>query len=74
MREFLEHMTMIRVRILFGAMLCLTLFSPKGGAVENLTRLSSHSFGKLLDGREVSAFVLSNVNGMSVQILNLGES
>ena len=65
-------MRMIQVRSLIGILLCLTIFGSKGSAAENLTRLSSHSFGKLSDGREVSAFVLKNTSGMSVQILDLG--
>ena len=65
-------MRMIQVRSLIGILLCLTIFGSKGIAAENLTRLSSHSFGKLSDGREVSAFVLKNTSGMSVQILDLG--
>ena len=65
-------MRMIQVRSLIGILFCLTIFGSKGSAAENLTRLSSHSFGKLSDGREVSAFVLKNTTGMSVQILDLG--
>ena len=65
-------MRMIQIRSLVGTLLCLTIFGSKGGAAENLTRLSSHSFGKLSDGREVRAFVLKNTSGMSVQILDLG--
>ena len=65
-------MRMIQVRSLIGILLCLTIFGSKGSVAENLTRLSSHSFGKLSDGREVSAFVLKNTSGMSVQILDLG--
>ena len=65
-------MRMVQVDSMARILLCLAVFSSKGFSEENLSRLSSHSFGKLSDGREVSAFVLKNANGMSVQILDLG--
>ena len=65
-------MRMAQVNSMARILLCLAVFISKGFSEENLSRLSSHSFGKLSDGREVSAFVLKNANGMSVQILDLG--
>ena len=65
-------MRMVHVNSIAWILFCLVVFSSKGFSEENLSRLSSHSFGKLSDGREVSAFVLKNANGMSVQILDLG--
>ena len=44
----------------------------KSFAAESFNRLSSHPFGNLIDGREVTAFVLENANGMTVEILDLG--
>lgn len=44
----------------------------KSFAAESFNRLSSHPFGNLTDGREVTAFVLENANGMIVEILDLG--
>ena len=65
-------MRMAQLNSMASLLLCLAVFISKGFSEENLSRLSSHSFGKLSDGREVSAFVLKNANGMSVQILDLG--
>ena len=65
-------MRMVHVNSIAWILFCLAVFSSKGFSEENSSRLSSHSFGKLSDGREVSAFVLKNANGMSVQILDLG--
>ena len=65
-------MRIAQVNSMARILLCLAVFISKGFSEENLSRLSSHSFGKLSDGREVSAFVLKNANGMSVQILDLG--
>ena len=65
-------MRMIRISSLVGILLCVAAFGSEGFSAENLTRISSHSFGKLSDGREVTAFVLKNTSGMSVQILDLG--
>ena len=65
-------MRMIRASSLVGILVCLAAFGSKGFSAENLTRISSHAFGKLSDGREVTAFVLKNTSRMSVQILDLG--
>ena len=56
--------------------LCVCVFLVtvcfKSFAAESFNRLSSHPFGNLTDGREVTAFVLENANGMTVEILDLG--
>ena len=65
-------MMMAQVNSFPRIILCLVVFCSRGLSEENFTRLSSHSFGELSDGREISAFVLQNANGMSVQILDLG--
>ena len=65
-------MRMVQVDSMARILLCLAVLSSRGFSEENLTRLSSYSFGKLSDGREVNAFVLKNARGMSVQILDLG--
>ena len=65
-------MRMVQVDSMARILLCLAVLSSKSFSEENLTRLSSYSFGTLSDGREVNAFVLKNARGMSVQILDLG--
>ena len=51
-------MRMVQVDSMAWILLCLAVLSSRGFSEENLTRLSSYSYGKLSDGREVNAFVL----------------
>ena len=70
--KFQVNTMIVKVKSISGILLFLVVFGSKGSSEETFSRFSAHSFGKLSDGREVSAFILKNANGVSVQILDLG--